>query len=228
MIKIRIYAKHNDLFSTTVIENDKVIYDKDDYSPGDEYLSICSSSDELEFEIDLETGQIIDWDMAKALNFVKKIKAKENLFGEDEDDNDYNEVEEHNKWLNYEPKLKKRSEEDKVYYTKKFLEAQKEIQQYKDKFENQNLTEEKIFIYDSQLSAYDDIILTMYRLLTVSTLLMKNNIFTKLDKTDDGKNCLIINKSDETISRQLLKENGVYKFKYLRRKNDVHSIMFKY
>jgi len=216
MIKIKIYAKHNDLFSTEIIENNKIIFAEDNYSPGYENLSICSSSDELQFEIDVKTGQIIDWDIAKALKFIEKIKNKEYI--EIYEDDNYNEYE---RWINHLPKVEEKVKEDKLYYTEKFNEAKKEIQKYKNKFSNLELTDKGECIYETNLLKYDNAIFSMYRLLTVSTLLMENGIYNKLE----NMNRLLVNERDANFARTLLNENNVYKYNFLRRKNDVHSII---
>ena len=59
MKTFKIYAKHSDLFSLTIAEDGKDLKEIDGYSPGDENISICSSSDDLDFEIDIETGKEI-------------------------------------------------------------------------------------------------------------------------------------------------------------------------
>lgn len=67
---IKIYIKHNDLASFEAIDNDNVLYSLDDGLPT-QFLNI-TSGDETEFEIDVETGKIINWDKEKALKAFEK------------------------------------------------------------------------------------------------------------------------------------------------------------
>lgn len=217
MYKIKLYAKHNDLFNTTVLEDGNVIYDKDDYSPGDENLSVCSSCDELEFEIDVETGKIIGWDKEKALNYIERIKT--NTLDDDyvDDDDDVDDIQE--RWDKRFPEIEKRRDEDNQFYMEKFKETKQQIQSYKDKFGGIELEDDGESVYTTSISRHDSPAFAGYRLMSISMMLMDNDIFVKLDG-----NTLKVNKVDSDKARNLLRENGVYKYRYLRRKDDADSI----
>ena len=78
----RISGKVNDMFDCWIYdENGKKIVEYDGYVPSD---SGVGSGDTIELEIDIETGQILNWkNPLKSKNFVEEVGL---IQGDDEDD----------------------------------------------------------------------------------------------------------------------------------------------
>lgn len=218
---LEFYAKHNDLSGYTLYENGKIIKDHDGHSPGPDYLSICQSSDELLLKIDLETGQILNWDKTKSKLFIDKIKSNSSF--NDGDDEEYDSEKKYEEYNSKRPLFEKRRLEDLEYYKVKFIEYKTEIQKYREKFSG--VVENGESVYTIPLVTENSPIeYCLSCVLSVSIELMKNNIPVMVV---NQSGILYVDQQNAKTARELLKSIGAYKFSYIRKNDDINSLIYK-
>lgn len=67
-------AKCSDSFGMTITDNSKYIAEKDGYVPYDIGIG---GGDYIEMKIDIDTGQIIGWNVAKVQKFIEQQEKNE-------------------------------------------------------------------------------------------------------------------------------------------------------
>lgn len=218
MKTFRIYAKHNDLFNFEIKKDGVILSEFESYSEFSEQLNI-GDSDELDFEIDINTGKILNWDKLKALeifNTYKPESKKEKVDTQKEVDNfsfdnldlkilpSYGEYFEKT-YSEIESKL----ELDDNFYISEFKSIQSEIAIYK----GMDFLDCSDDVYGFHILDQTKIPFSMYCLMVVVEKLLSNNIPTVLKKIDipNGlKYILYIKPHDRIIAEKLLTENGLY------------------
>lgn len=260
MKKFTIYVKHNDLAEFEAFDGDKkVFHEKNGLPP--QFLSM-TTGDETEFEIDVATGKILNWDKKTAMMAFpkgKRAKSKYCPWCGKAVPPQYRDVESshwncpncdssyyrHGDLLDKKPEItgeEKYHEErqlksinaqeaalnqvpvDDVVYTERFNQVKKDIQKYRADFVGMQLDSDFEVVYKCVQGNYTSMIFVIYQALEVSKLLFENGIFCHFD-TDDKT--IKVNKVDEVVVRQILRDNDVYANNFLRCENDAEGLYSK-
>ena len=214
-MKLEIYAKHSGLAAITVKdENGKIVCDRDDYLP--EFIG----GDDISFDIDPETGTILNWDKDAYLNW------KNNGFKDDEEveEETHELIEKCEKlfttnetldWDKYDELLKK----DKEKFINMTVEIKSRIIPMYEKINNRLLTEYKgefVPIYSMCNNTIELPELIILKCVSVCELLFDNGyITTKMDITSNPDVLqVLIAKKDEILARQFLHDKKINSEEY--------------
>lgn len=237
MKTFKIFAKHNDIFDFTIKQDGKTLKEfNNNYSDFSDSLNI-GSSDDLDFEIDINTGKILNWNKQKALEIFNENKPEskknEKLNKKEVENFSFDKLD-----LKILPsygeyfektysEIKSKLEHDDNFYISEFKRIQTEIAIYK----GMNFLDCSDDVYGFHILDQTEIPFSMYCLMVVVEKLLSNNIPTVLKKIDipNGlKYILYIKPHDRVIAEKLLTENGLYDMKprtdYHNRQPKVRSL----
>jgi hypothetical protein len=213
---ISVYAKCNDLFGMTLLKDDKIIRDYNGYIP---FEFLQNNTDGLSFDIDIETGKILNWDsnlVKKTLElFLEKTKRQKDKmitsydeFDEDDEDDEFDEDDEDEQFEQF---IKERNNvtdtipEDVLI--SKFNKLNLEIKKFKDIYPINNFDSndsELLIRLTSKRYPLDAPIQMMY----ICLLLFNNQISCNIKKL----NCIdiYVNKKDIDKSKNILNINNFF------------------
>ena len=221
-VEIYISAKCSDLFDMIVIENGNTIKELEGSVP---YVDGLGGGDYVEMKIDIETGQILNWDKEAMCEYITKMKEFKGVkipnnfedlmededYMNDQDKTDEERLDEMIEKYGGSEDTEKLLEENNKKYKPLFEQAQKDIQPYAEKFKDKKIEGKEVVIYKTFTGrgmSPTGMYCAMYKIMTAAKLLLENDIIFDFNPNDGFK--INVGESDLEKARQTFKENGVF------------------